>query len=427
MRLGSSASAVVSVCSIAKLIPLAFAMCETPGHIRLKGAGQGGYNGTRVGEASHPGPPLHTSPLHPAVGRSSSLPFRTPPRGHVANTFAAHDNVRSKSRSGNRQKTEPSVDEAADGVRRLGFDEGMPPRQQRSGVGRLCCPVLSCPCADAACIPKWSEAVLNKHVDAHLSGQLAGRVPAQWLIERGKVQCRVCGLGVASRLEVHPTCRPSERRQRRPEQQTSAEGATPVLPTLPDVCNGRVRTLKYVPAKAKAAWAKALVRSLALVVHLNTLSAWTEFAMLPACTLCPPPRQGHSSSADTAAFTLDRLSRWEAGERTSLWVDRTVLPFAPSSVESAAERRKFLRAEALCREGLVGKACAALASDGICAPNKKSLADIVALHPPAALPVLPPDENMPPAPVLEVGVVSKCLQYFPKAQQQAPPASECNT
>ena len=298
------------------------------------------------------------------------------------------------------------------------FDESMPARQTNSnGPERLCCPVASCPCSDAACIPKWSEAVLSKHVDAHLSGQLAGRVPAQWLSDRGKIQCRVCGLGVSSRLEVHPTCRPAERRQRRPEQQASSDGATQLMPTLSSMCDGSARTLKYVPAKAKTAWAKALVRSLAFAVHCNTVAAWTEFAMLPACTLCPPPLHGRSSSADTAAFTLDRLSRWEAGERMSLWSDRVAPRSASTRAEQDDEHRKFLRAEVLCREGLVGKACAALVSDGICAPSNKSLADIVALHPSAALPDLPPGDHAPPALVLEAGAVSKCLRSFPKGQQ----------
>ena len=238
-------------CSILKLVPAFLALHDLRGYIRMKGIGQGGYNGTRVGKASHPGPPVHTSPLHPAIGRASSLSFATGPTAHAAAAAAATAaphaaHPRSKSRSATRRRHDREVDDTADGVRRLNFDESMPARQTNSnGPERLCCPVASCPCSDAACIPKWSEAVLSKHVDAHLSGQLAGRVPAQWLSDRGKIQCRVCGLGVSSRLEVHPTCRPAERRQRRPEQQASSDGATQLMPTLSSMCDGSARTLKY--------------------------------------------------------------------------------------------------------------------------------------------------------------------------------------
>ena len=48
--------------------------------------------------------------------------------------------------------------------------------------GRLVCPVLGCPCADASRHPGWtSEATLRAHVDVHLAGALAGEVPAAWL------------------------------------------------------------------------------------------------------------------------------------------------------------------------------------------------------------------------------------------------------
>ena len=395
-------------------LPAALAAVRLWSAVRPRGAGEGGYNAIRVGEASHPGPPLHSSPLHPAVGRTNNLPLSTPPRTQ----HAVAENPRSRSAA--RGSGEQTVDQAADGVRRLGFDEGMPPTRSQHRETRLCCPVSSCPCSDAACIPKWSEAVLNRHVDAHLSGQLAGRVPAHWLADHGKVQCRVCGLAVSKRLEVHPTCRPAERRQQRPTQEASAGSGHAGLPSLSEICNGTARTLKYVPAKAKASWAKALTRSLALAVHLNTVMAWTEFAMLPSCALCPPPRKGHSNSSDSAAFTLDRLSRWDAGERLSLWHDRPAAPKAGSNSEADAEARKFLRAELLCREGLVGKACGSLMSDGICSPSGTSFADISALHPLASLPCLPHGDPLPVAPLLEAAVVGKSLRTFPKGTAAGP-------
>eukprot|EP00973_Karenia_brevis_P060853 8462755-Karenia_brevis.AAC.1 len=61
---------------------------------------------------------------------------------------------------------------------------------------------------------------------------------------------------------------------------------------------------------------------MAFAVLHNTVSAWTELCLLPKCVLCIPPKKGSSNEQASAAFTLDRLARWEAGERMSLWRDR---------------------------------------------------------------------------------------------------------
>eukprot|EP00969_Alexandrium_andersonii_P064610 2845544-Alexandrium_andersonii.AAC.1 len=49
------------------------------------------------------------------------------------------------------------------------------------------------------------------HLNAHLSGALAGQVPEDWLRRRGKTACRVCVLCAAANRPVHPTCRPAQR------------------------------------------------------------------------------------------------------------------------------------------------------------------------------------------------------------------------
>ena len=62
-----------------------------------------------------------------------------------------------------------------------GPDVAMP----AAGPGRLFCPVSGCPCGDAARCAGWtSETTLRRHVDLHLTGHLAGDVPAAWLQAR---------------------------------------------------------------------------------------------------------------------------------------------------------------------------------------------------------------------------------------------------
>lgn len=81
---------------------------------------------------------------------------------------------------------------------------------------------------------------------------------------------------------------------------------------MEDVFTARIPTLKYVPHRAKAKWSQALVRCFAAIVLLNNMAAWSDLLMLPKAVLCVP--QGSTKDAATAAFTLDRLDRWEAGE-----------------------------------------------------------------------------------------------------------------
>ena len=102
---------------------------------------------------------------------------------------------------------------------------------------------------------------------------------------------------------------------------------------------------------------KCLVRSLAAVVLYNTLHRWIELLMLPKCVLCAPPNTKQANSAGVAAFSLDRIARWDAGERQSLWAD---VPKYRSTPGANTKEARMTRAKALAREGLDSKACAAL-------------------------------------------------------------------
>ena len=42
---------------------------------------------------------------------------------------------------------------------------------------------------------------MQKHVSAHLSGQLAGHIQTEWVNQHGKAKCQVCGLCVAASRE----------------------------------------------------------------------------------------------------------------------------------------------------------------------------------------------------------------------------------
>ena len=180
----------------------------------------------------------------------------------------------------------------------------------------------------------------------------------------------------------------------------------------------RARTLKRIPAAARGAWAQVLVQSLSKAVQSNTVRAWTELLMLPKTVLCPPPRRGKKHRKAAAAYTLDRLSRWTAGERKQLWEDMPPVG-ANTSAKSTVEARRT-RAVALAREGFDRKACAALVSSGILEASAETLQELRTLHPQSAPVPVAADTVQPPAPSLCENLVAKALQAFPSDAARGP-------
>ena len=235
---------------------------------------------------------------------------------------------------------------------------------------------------------------MKSHIDAHLAGSLQGDVPTAWLHSHNRTRCLVCGLSVSQAHGVHPTCRPEARA-------AAVDAAIPMdtdglqLPSLSAIQAAKTATIRHVPSAARHAWAQVLTRALAAAAHRNDDKAWRELCMLPKCVLCAPHRGGRQHRKATAAYTLDRLHRWQEGERLSLWESRTALKRGPGLLE--LEQRKAL-AIGLAREGFDRKACAALLSKGLCPPTAATAEALRALHrqqpPPTAvvmndLPVAP--------------------------------------
>ena len=123
--------------------------------------------------------------------------------------------------------------------------------------------------------------------------------------------------------------------------------------------------------------------------------------MLSKAVLCVPARRAKQSNArGTAAFTLDRLNRWEAGGRLDLWNDAPMDRGHERMADTPESRAT--RAIGLCREGMDGKACAALIPGKLADTSETNATRMQDLHP-RAQPVgrsplhhlaLPPD--LPP-------------------------------
>ena len=191
------------------------------------------------------------------------------------------------------------------------------------GASRVFCPVAGCPCADPLRARGWASATtMHAHIDAHLAGGLQGDVPDAWFRAQGRQRCQVCGLSVSTRHGVHPTCRPQARAAAGQDGAVRRDDPLQALPSIAEIQAGRTPTLRHVPAAARSLWCKVLTKALAAVVHYNDLCSWQELLLLPQCVLNAPPRGGRKHAKAAAAYTLDRLRRWEDGDRILLWESR---------------------------------------------------------------------------------------------------------
>ena len=140
--------------------------------------------------------------------------------------------------------------------------------------------------------------------------------------------------------------------------------------------------------------------------------------MLPQCVLDPPRRSGRRHAKAAAAYTLDRLKRWEEGERVALWETRQQPLRSGRRAPTAEERRDM--ATNLAREGFDGKACAALLATGLLPETAETVAALRRLHPQRPPPSMPAMHDLPPAPEIVPEVVAKALRSFPAASAPGP-------
>lgn len=289
--------------------------------------------------------------------------------------------------------------------------ERSPPRRAPIAAQRVFCPVPQCPCSDAMRARGWTNvASMKHHIDAHLAGSLQGDVPTTWLESNNRTRCLVCGLSVSHTHGIHPTCRPAARAAAVDPAQPMDTDALQ-LPTLTAIQATKTATLRHVPSAARHSWNQVLTRALAAVVHNNDDKAWRELLMLPKCVLCAPPRGGRRHAKAVGAYTLDRLQRWQEGERLTLWDSRPQV--RPHSRQTLTTEQRQALATNLAREGFDRKACAALVSSGLCPPSSQTAEALRALHPQQPAPPVPRLNDLPLAPEIAPALVARCLRAFP--------------
>ena len=243
-----------------------------------------------------------------------------------------------------------------------------------SRTGRVYCPVPGCLHGDAARARGWaSVASMQAHIACwglarRCACSLAPTTASD--VASAASACRpglACTLLAALRLELPPAC------------PVSPMLVTLCLPSMPfcwgalapsGTCLGQHVTFGQRCSPGHWLWCITM-----------TLGLGKNCSCYPRrCLMLLGSGRKHAKAA--AAYTLDRLQRWESGERRELWDSRQP-PLAPGGRARTPAQKKEL-ATSLAREGFDNKACAALLAEGLCKENPETVACIQSLHPVAA-------------------------------------------
>ena len=182
-----------------------------------------------------------------------------------------------------------------------------------SASARKQCIVNSCP-------ELIGPSMWHIHMTLHAKGGLpAGRVPSEWLEEQNSFICPRCFSIVSnSRQTSH-----SQRCSQRLEPLAPPQLHTPIssqanqdLPTFEEVCQLNHPTLRFVPAKAKPVFARALSMVLKGVILWNSEEAWLKLFMFPKCVLPPLKRRGNHAP-HTSIESLCNM--WLQNDLATLW------------------------------------------------------------------------------------------------------------
>ena len=173
---------------------------------------QCGFLGTRVGEASHPGPP---DILGAALSEANPYTAHGSPDTVTCSTDPAHPVLPSPSliTVDADDGSPPPVPGSTSPRRPVPLDSTQPPVPKRRVAvpGRWYCPVASCPDHCPVSSRGWASfSAMKGHCDRHLGGFLEGDLPLDWLQEVGYGVCEVCNRILSLKYRGRcPSCWPS--------------------------------------------------------------------------------------------------------------------------------------------------------------------------------------------------------------------------
>ena len=270
------------------------------------------------------------------------------------------------------------------------------------------CSVPGCLSAAGGRRPGWETdgQGLRNHVDAHLLGQLPGLPPETWMNNRRMVVCRICGRMVSRRCNngMHRACLASDSTPTVPSLTPAPmriRTGEPMddLPTLMNIFAVRIETREFVGASLFLAVEREFNKCTANVIaqsrpdawqHIDTpadsldrlraRTVWIErFMFAKTCLLVLPG--GVAKDARNNNIIANRIARWTAGERMSLWLEGMKMTGADQPPRKARKRPQTATGDeaeeersqdgkrsdviSLARRGLPGKAAQHASSMGL--------------------------------------------------------------
>ena len=194
----------------------------------------------------------------------------------------------------------------------------------------------------------------------HAKGIFPGNIPQSWLVDQDLFLCKYCLQLVAnSRHSSHlHHCGQNSQPSHIPITGVNEDN----LPSFEELCDLKCPTLRFVPHKSRAAFARALSSTLRSVINDNSEQAWLKFSK---CVLPSSKRKGRHHNPASVDFLCDL---WSKNAFATLWnLAKGRANSIPRSNNTSPETSEKIvqSAVSLARDGLLGKACRVLLSEGL--------------------------------------------------------------
>mgnify|MGYP003460779833 FL=1 len=190
------------------------------------------------------------------------------------------------------------------------------------------------------------------------------------------------------------------------------------LPSFEEVCELHRPTLRFIPSRARPAFARVLSASLRSVLSDNSVEAWLKLFMLPKCVLPSSKRRGRNLKP-TSIEALCKL--WSDKEFGLLWnlAKGNTSHFRGRQVSAEEPQRLIDSAISLAKAGMFGKACGILLSTGIAPNNDDTWKLLLSKHPSCPPPQVPQVPTVPISIGPDFNILG-VLQSFPKGSAAGP-------
>eukprot|EP00731_Ephydatia_muelleri_P021341 Em0013g1068a len=245
-------------------------------------------------------------------------------------------------------------------------------------------------CTIEGCTALIAPSMWRIHMSLHASGALPGQVPAEWLLDQNLFVCPHCSQLVANTRQASHLQHCSQSLTNQIAHLQSSIAPEPQinqnLPTFEEVCQLHHPTLRFVPTKARPAFARALSTALKEVLRHNSEEAWLKLFMLPKCVLLSLKQRG-VVNPHTSIESLCKM--WLNNDLVTLWSMSLTRANLHSSSRTSTHSQEFSSAISLGHSGLMGKACRILLSSGIAPSNSTTLNLLQSKNPSCPHPTIP--------------------------------------